>query len=492
MSVRMSRRFRERTRLHPAAVALALAGVLGTCGGSPSGDLPSFDGRLSPAVTLPGQTQPSWTLEERMEHYNVPGVSVAVIDQGRVVLAKGYGSTGAEDRDEVTATTLFQAASISKPVAALGALKLVEEGRLALDAEINEFLAGWQVPASEFTRDSVVTLRGLLTHTAGMTVWGFPGYERGEGIPSVEAVLDGVSPANTDPVRVWRVPGTGFRYSGGGYTVMQKAVADAAGRPFDEFLAEAVLEPADMASSTFAQPLPEDRWAQAARGHLQDGSEVEGAWHTYPEMAAAGLWTTPGDLARLAIEVQRSLQGSSNRILSREMTEALLTPEPHQGWGLGFELKGEGETQVFLHTGSNVGFKSSLVAYARRGQGAVVMTNGDQGAPLAAEVVRAVAAAYEWPTLRTEVRDTVHLTPSELAAFVGTYEVPEAGWDIRVTLRSNRLYARSGSGPRSALYPASAGRFFRVEDGVWVEFRSGPDGQAHSLILADEILAERR
>ena len=492
MTVRKSKRLRSR-----GAYGARISGVLPTiailgCGGTVAGEPPDFESRLSPAVTLPGEDTPSWTIQERMEHYDVPGVSLAVIDDGRIVLARGYGLADKESEQTVTATTLFQAASISKPVAALGALSLVEEGRLSLDAPVNEVLSGWQIPESDLTRDSAVSLRGLLTHTAGMTVWGFPGYPRGVALPSVTQILEGAAPANTDPVRVWREPGTGFRYSGGGYTVMQKAVEDASGMPFHEYLAEAVLEPAGMTESTFAQPLPEDQWERAARGHREDGMEVEGEWHHYPEMAAAGLWTTPSDLARLAIEVQQSLAGSSNRILSPEMTEALLTPEPHIGWGLGFELRGRDAEQVFLHTGSNAGFKSSMVAYARRGQGAVVMTNGDKGASLAAEIVRAVAAAYEWPTLRTEVRDTVSLSPVALAAFVGTYVVPEAGWDIRVTLRSNRLYARSGSGTRAPLYPASATRFFRAEDGIWVEFEIGADGQASSLVLADEIYAERR
>lgn len=481
-----------RRRFPGTLPALALLIPITACGGTSVAEAPAFESQLAPAVTLPGQDRPSWTLAERMEHYEVPGVSVAVIDEGRIVAAKGYGLADLETEEPVTATTLFQAASISKPVAALGALRLVEEGRLWLDRPVNEVLAGWQVPDSELSRDSIVSLRGLLTHTAGLTVWGFPGYPRGTELPSVRQILEGVAPANTDPVRLWREPGTGFRYSGGGYTVLQKAVEDASGLPFHEYLAAAVLEPAGMSESTFAQPLPRDRWARAARGHRGDGTEVEGEWHLYPEMAAAGLWTTPSDLARLAIEVQQSLSGASNRILSQEMTEALLTPEPHLGWGLGFELRGQGDEQVFLHTGSNAGYKSSMVAYARRGQGAVVMTNGDQGASLAAEVVRAVAAAYRWPTLRTEVRDTISLGPVELAAFVGTYVVPEAGWDIRVTLRSNRLYARSGSGSRSPLYPASPTRFFRVEDGAWVEFSIGPDGQANSLVLADEIYAERR
>ncbi|MDH3224939.1 MAG: beta-lactamase family protein, partial [Gemmatimonadota bacterium] len=430
-----------------AIVAWFPAFLVSACGAPPPEPGPVFESGLGPAVALPGAEVPRWTLEERMGHYEVPGVSVAVIDGGRIVLAKGYGLADTEAGTPVTASTLFQAASISKPVAAMGALTLVEEGRLSLDEPVNAVLSGWQVPENEFTRDSVVTLRGILTHTAGLTVWGFPGYARGVEVPSVLEVLQGVPPANTDAVRVWKVPGTGFRYSGGGYTVMQKAVEDVAGRPFAEYLGEQVLSPAGMAESTYEQPLPGDRWPQAARGHRGGAIEVEGEWHTYPEMAAAGLWTTPSDLARLAIEVQRSLKGESNRVLSVAMTEAFLNPEPHNGWGLGFEIDGEGDERVFAHDGSNAGYKSLLVAYARQGQGAAVMTNGDGGAPLAAEIVRAVAAAYDWPTRRTEVRDTVTLTPVELASFVGTYEVPEAGWEVRVTVRDNRLRARSGNNP---------------------------------------------
>lgn len=331
-----------------------------------------------------------------MKHYRVPGVSIAVIQDGRVEWARGYGVTEAGGSQPVDTATLFQAASISKPIAAIAALRLVEQGRLALDEDINTRLVSWQVPENEYTREEKVTLRRILSHTAGVTVSGFRGYAQGEPVPTLRQVLAGTPPANSSEVRVGAVPGSAQRYSGGGYSVAQLLMSDVSGRSFADLMRELVLQPSRMVHSTFSQPLPAALASRAATGHGRDGAPMAGQWHVYPEQAAAGLWSTPSDLARLAIDVQRSAAGREGGVLSTSMTRQMVAR--HGGpYGLGFNVVGEGNGRIFRHSGSNMGFRAQLVAYTATGQGAVVMTNSDAGAELADEIMRSIAVTYGWP-----------------------------------------------------------------------------------------------
>ncbi|MEX2299564.1 MAG: serine hydrolase domain-containing protein [Bryobacterales bacterium] len=339
------------------------------------------------------------TIAARMRHYHVPGVSVAVIDGGEIAWAKGYGLTAAGASSPVTTDTLFQAASISKPVTAMAALHMARYGNFGLDQDVNAKLQSWKVPENAFTKIKPVTLRGILTHSAGLTVHGFRGYAPGEDVPTLLEVLDGAGPANSAAIRVDSEPGSAVRYSGGGYTVLQQLMIDTFGKPFPELMSIIILRQAGMANSTFEQPLPEARAAQAATGHGRDGRPVAGNWHTYPEMAAAGLWTTPSDLARFAIALQKAWKGESDRILTQKLAAEMLSKQ-FKGSGLGVGLSGEGKTAFFAHGGGNEGFRCFLAAGVANGQGAVIMTNSDNGDALARELLRAIAAEYDWPQYR--------------------------------------------------------------------------------------------
>jgi CubicO group peptidase (beta-lactamase class C family) len=327
-----------------------------------------------------------------MAQRQIHGLSIAIIQDGRID-ARAYGLT-APGGPAVTTTTLFQAGSISKPVAAAGALKLVEQGRLALDEDVNVKLKAWKVPENEFTVTQKVTLRRLLSHTAGLTVHGFPGYDVQQPMPSAVQVLGGQG--NTPAVRVNVAPGSIWRYSGGGYTVMQQLLADLTGKPFADYMREAVLVPSGMSRSTYQQPLPTARAAETATGFLADRSAVPGRWHVYPEMAAAGLWTTPTDLARFAIEVQQSLAGKSSNVLSQAMTRQQLTAQMND-FGLGFALAGVGAGRHFSHNGRDHGFDARLLAFADIGQGVVVMINANDNSGALARIVDAVARIKKWP-----------------------------------------------------------------------------------------------
>jgi CubicO group peptidase (beta-lactamase class C family) len=386
----------------PAAVCVVLVCLLCGCHGvDPSiksalaEKIAQVENGLRPPAASEGQWAETFSLADRMKHHQVPGVSVAVINNFEIEWAKGYGEMEADSGHSVTIETLFQAASISKPVAASAALHLVEQGLLDLDEDVNSKLHSWKIPENEFTRMKKVTLRHLLSHSGGLTVNGFPGYGYGEKIPSLHQILDGEKPANSSPVRVDKEPGSGFRYSGGGYTILQVLLEDVTGKPFAQLIQEAALDPLGMSDSTYEQPLPTDRAPQAATAHSNEGQPIKGKWHTYPEMAAAGLWTTPSDLARFALEIMKARKGMSNRLLSASMTKHMLTRQAGR-FGLGFYLAGEGRAFYFGHGGSNRGFRCLLVALPETGQGVAVMTNAENGLPLGKEIIRAVATTYNW------------------------------------------------------------------------------------------------
>ena len=443
---------------------------------------------LLPPIVVAGRPAPLMTLAARMAGLKVPGVSIAVINDGAIEWAKGYGVVEAGTTNPVTSRTLFQAASISKPVAALAALRLVEQGKLALDEDVNAKLASWKVPENEFTKTEKVTLRRLLSHTAGLTVHGFGGYPAGTPVPTLAQVLDGAKPANSAAVRVDVVPGTIMRYSGGGFTVAQQLMIDVSGRAFPELLAELVLKPVGMNDSTCEQPLPDARRGNAAGGHRSDGQLIPGRFHTYPEMAAAGLWTTPTDLAKFLLEIRKALQGGS-AVLSAATAREMTTAEK-PGYGLGLSLQGFGPAWNFGHGGSNEGFKCQMTVFPESGRGAVVMTSGDGGGFLASEILRAISREYGWPAFRPVEKKTVAVDPKALAPYEGRYEL-RPGKFLDVKLESGALFVIDGE-YRVELFPESESRFFETDEGHTIEFVKGPDGRAAHMMIDGQTKAPRR
>ncbi len=338
---------------------------------------------LLPAVLTP-RTVPM-SLAQRMQELQVPGVSMAVVEQGRLAWAQAWGS--AQTGVAMSTETLLQAASISKPLSAVAALQLVQRGAIGLDADLSPQLRSWPLPPGAQSPEKPVTLRRLLSHSAGFTVAGFEGYAVGAALPTLAQVLEGQPPANSAAVRVDIPPGSQWRYSGGGYTVLQQWLQDSSGQPFEALLQQAVLAPAGMGRSFFAPqaPLSEAQRQSIALGH-QKGQAIPGGYRIHPELAAAGLWTTPSDLARFSLALPR--------LLSPALLKEALTPQ-FDGFGLGFVL--EAETGRYGHDGSNMGFESRWVADDKNGGRAVViMANGNGARPLMNELVRAVAAAHGW------------------------------------------------------------------------------------------------
>jgi len=451
---------------------------------------------LLQAITIHGQPQKGMDMLERMSFYRVPGVSVAVINAGKLEWASGYGVLDASGADPVTPQTLFQAASISKPVTAMAALYLVQTGALALDDDVNTRLRSWHIPENEYTESHKVTLRRLLSHTAGLTVHGFPGYASNDELPTLLQVLDGLPPANTNPIRVFTTPGGEFSYSGGGYIVLQQLIQDVTGQPFPDFMAANLLRPLSMDRSTYAQPLPVELASNAAVGHTLNGQPVGGKWHTYPEMAAAGLWTTPTDLARYIIEIQLSAQGKSNRILTQEMTAEMLTPQMGTQ-GLGPQSGGNGELRWFSHGGDNFGFKCGFLALLSTGQGVVIMVNSDN-LNLISEIMRSVASVYDWPALpewsmlQTEERSIISFDPGIYQELTGAYQFQDfPDTTIHVTVTDGNLHVSWAEGLSYELYPDSELSYFTAEDGIRFEFHRNDQGKINEMVVTGIGLAIR-
>jgi CubicO group peptidase (beta-lactamase class C family) len=495
-----------KNRICKLLLAIYLLPVL-TVGQAPanlSAEIKRVETGLIAPFTFKGE--PGWSIEERMKFYKVPGLSVAVIKDYKVAWAKGYGVKDVGTKEPITTETLFQAGSISKSVNATIAMKKVEQGKIALDDNINDKLVTWKLPENELTAKSRVTLRKILSHTAGTTVHGFPGYAISETIPTLPQVLDGAAPANTAAIRVDLEPGTQFRYSGGGTTISQLALMDIEKKPYPQIASETVIKPLGMTNSTYSQPLPAAWRPKAATGYRTNGKEVEGKIHVYPEMAAAGLWTTPTDLAKFAIEMQLSLAGKSNKILTKQSVE-IMTTGVKNDVGLGFFIEKHGNALYFGHGGSDEGFTSQLLVSRDKGYGVAVMVNSDSGGILQ-EVVRAVAKEYGWDEFLPASSDVISMDKAKLERFSGRYRVnPDRVLTLKVEPiengpRPNKLVAYPTTGAPFELLPISETTFARRGSPLKYEFQktdadaaaytgvrifSGGGGANAPRISADEL-----
>ncbi|UWU73331.1 beta-lactamase family protein [Bradyrhizobium huanghuaihaiense] len=414
---------------------------------------------LREETTIPGQYGLPASVHQRMAQTCTPALSVGVIDNFELAWTRAFGTLAA-GAEPATANTPFQSGSISKPVFALAVMKLVEIGIIDLDTDVNDYLKSWQLPGRDGWQPRI-TLRQLLSHTAGTTIHGFPGYPASGPWPTAPQVLHGVPPANTQPVVVDILPGTQHHYSGGGTTIAQQLVVDVTGTPFPELMRNLILEPVGLTDSSFEQPPPSAFAKRAARGHPLNGTEIEGGHHVYPEMAAAGLWTTAADLTALGVEMMRSLRGDVSKLgLAPETVSSMLRPQlPAQEIGqefvgLGWFCAGKDQNFRFFHHGWDHGYVATMLMLPAIGKGAVVMLNSNQGSMLRGEIISAVGREYGWPVLQ-DIPEISEVVPD--VAYAGTYE--SVNRKIGVAQQSNRLLIEFADQRALAVYPAVAGDF---------------------------------
>lgn len=403
-----------------------------------------------------------WTLQDRMAYYHVPGISIAVIKDYKVEWVRGYGWADSADHRKVTTTTRFQAASISKSLNAMGVLRLATQKLLDLHRDINDYLQSWKLPTDSFTQNQKVTLARLLSHTAGLSVHGFMGYKRGDSIPSDNEILDGRPPSNSPAVRSVLAPGVKSQYSGGGIMITKRLVIDHTGMAYDKYMDKFVLKPIGMVHSSFEQPPSTKVLSLLATGYNPTG-QVPGKFYIYPEQAPDGLWTTPEDLGYFIIEVQKSLLGKSNKVLSKEMTTTMLTPVMKNA-ALGVYVEEHGGQRYFRHAGNNVGFKCEYIGSMENGNGLVVMTNSDEY-NIIREIINSIAAVYQWKDFyKPVVKKVVYPDTSKLKDYAGVYK--QGNTTIRFKLEAGHLYVNDQDGPYSRVY-------FESDDTVFVYFAPG-------------------
>lgn len=438
---------------------------------------------LLPPVLVKGESAKATPLAARMEALHVPGVSIAVIRDGKIHWARGFGVTRIGG-SPVTPDTLFQAASISKVVSAVGAMHLVQTKRLDLDADINNYLKTWTLPDNELTQQAKVTLRGLLTHSAGITAHPFQGYEAGMPLPTVVQVLNGEPPANSPPIRVDMVPGKTWRYSNGGYVVVEQAMTDVSGIAFPKLMENLVLRPFGMKHSTYQQPLPAHRLAEIAMPYRWDGSAVKGGPHVYPELAPSGLWTTPSDLASFAIGMQRALSGKARRVLSAANARTMLEPAFNRQ-AIGFVVGGRTERKWLNHSGGTEGYNCILWAYQDGQDGAVIMTNSDGAGLLITEITRTIAHEYGWPDFAPPERVLNGVDPKSFDQYVGAYEFQNGRiftvWRDGAQIRSRIM----GQAPLD-VFPTSEQEYFAKVTDARLIFSDGAEGSAITAVLVQD------
>lgn len=421
---------------------------------------------LGAVLQIEGRASETFSLTERMSRYSVPGVAIAVVDDGDIAWTGGYGSTGATS-GAIGDNTLFQAASISKAVAAVAVLALVEHGDLDLDTDVNNYLASWRLPESVHTADRPVTLRHLLSHTAGLTVPGFPGYRVDEKLPALEDILSGRAPANTPAVESFAIPGTVAQYSGGGSTVVQQLLVDVTGSDIPTLIDDLVLRRLGMVNSFFEQPLGESLMTRAARAHDSQGEPVPGGFHIYPELNAAGLWTTATDLARWLLGMQRSLAGDATGPISPEMARLMVTRVEPGTFGLGPEIMGEGPQQRFGHGGANHGYKSQVDGLVSRSTGCAILTNGENGTTLVAEIRRAIAEEYGHGAVGPPPVRLAEVSSNVLRSYTGHYAGP-FGRPLSLQFADGELFSPASYGRRRML-PLGPTTFLDEETGATLE-----------------------
>ncbi len=412
---------------------------------------------LTSWVIIENEPPARWNIEERLKVHKVPGITIGVIRDYKLEWAKGYGYADKEAKIPVTPQTLFQAASISKSLNAVGILKLVQEGKLSLDEDINTYLKTWHPSADS----GKITIANLLSHTAGLSVHGFPGYEPGDTLPTVEQILRGEKPANTREVKPLFAPGVKMQYSGGGTTVTQLIETTVTGIPYDQFMRKEVLDPLGMTGSFYTQPAPEDKKPLLATAYNMKGEPIKGKYHVYPEMAAAGLWTNPTDLSKYIIETQLALEGKSAKVLNQAMTKTRLTPYKNKNSALGvFLINGQ---QYFNHNGGNEGFRCVYYGSLEGGNGFVVMVNSDNF-EIIHEVTRSIALTYGWGDdfYKPEKVTSAPLHTDSLRQYTGKYNFRTV--NLNVEAKNGQLFVTSNDGPPMRMYYTTNGDFVLLEE----------------------------
>ncbi|TXD82887.1 beta-lactamase family protein [Subsaximicrobium wynnwilliamsii] len=443
---------------------------------------------LSPLALNPGASL--WNLEKQMQKYNVSGLSIAVIHNYEIEWAKGYGSTGAKEIPNVTEQTVFQAASISKFVNAVAMLKLMELKKIDLNEDINNYLTSWKFPYNKNVDTNPITIRQLLSHTAGLSTHGFGGYKNSDKLPSIIQTLEGKNPANSDKVEQILPTNKKFKYSGGGTTISQLILMDNSISSYESFLNKNLFEPLQMNNSFYSTEF--DKYPKdLAFGHKGNGKTLNNNYNLYPESAAAGLWTTPTNLSKLITDIQRSLKNGTGKILSQQATKELIEPTlKNSNSALGVFSENQNGQLYLQHSGANKGFRGKFYFSAENGNGVVIMLTGTN-TEIIEEIIRSVVLVYNWAGFeKLLVSPELNLRDIDLRKYIGTYVLENR--NVQVSLKKGDLILTEKGKWSSKLTALNNSTFVVdiVKPQATIEFVTDTDGSISKCILKQGELTE--
>jgi CubicO group peptidase (beta-lactamase class C family) len=467
-----------------ALILLLLTTLTGYAQNNTKENIAKVENGLFAPIQIEGEK--NWNILDRMAFYKTPGLSIAVIQNYRLVWAKGYGFANDSSKTPVTTQTLFQAGSISKSLNAVGVLKVAEEKKIDLYADINVYLKSWKFPYDSLSKGKKITMANLLSHTGGINLQGFGGYLPGKPLPTIVQVLNGEKPANSPRIRSAFEPGLRPEYSGGGIIISQQIVMDITGQDYAGYMQQAVLKPLGMNNSTFSQPPAAVYEGKLATGYNIVGNPIPGRYRIFPEQAAAGLWTNPTDLATFVIGMQLAYEGKSVKVLTQQSARLMFTLYQNKmGIALGAFINVLDSTKYFTHPGSTVGFQSIYYGSLRGGNGVVVMLNsGSQ--QLATEVVNSVAKVYEFKDLyHPNIKKRVSTPAADvLQTYTGQFQLAP-NRVLTILFEEGHFYVRMQGEMKRELLAEAPNKFFLRDLPYELEFAKDTDGSVNLVLYAD-------
>lgn len=414
-----------------------------------------------------------YNINERMKLYNVPAVSISVVDDGNIVWSKAYGKTH-EGGSETSTQTLFQTGSVGKIIAAITILSLVKDGVVDLDTDINDYLTSWELPQNRYNSRDMVTIRQLLSHTSGIGD-DYSEYSLDDSLPSLTEHLE------KNNYSLLKPPGEGYFYSGAGYIVIEQIIEDVTGRSYSEVATERVIDRIGLKNTSFRKKLSEDELGKIAFAHHKDGSVYDDPYPVYPSFAPGTCnWSTAEDLAKLFVELRKSYFGESDRLLPQYLCKLMMT-HSSPAYGLGMKLI-EDNGELFIgHSGDFYGFHACLYGYLESGKGISVTTNGDNGVRLYNEIIRSVSNRYNWTGCKQEILSPLKSRPTITGRYCGSFFLPGKLDVVNIRLVDTQLYADILGYTGSELQPLSDTKFYSAEADAFVIFKEASEGEYDSI-----------
>ncbi|WP_210758479.1 serine hydrolase domain-containing protein [Croceimicrobium hydrocarbonivorans] len=422
------------------------------------------------------------SIQSKLTEYTIPALSLSVIEHGEISWSELYQNPAFATQSELDCSTIFQAASLSKPVTYMAALRMEAAGAIDMDRDIESYLKDFHLPEGEQSAENPVTFRNLFSHTSGISRGGYLGYDQDSALPSDLDILKGSPGVNTPAIQVALPPNFTLSYSGGGYTLAELALQDIFQAEFPEIMDQWILRPLQMKHSLFDQPLPDSLAPRVAKGHDTNGKMINGGWNNYPQQAAAGLWSTSQDMALFLIEIYKAYHGKSALFTQAEI-EAMLDQQ-REGHVYGFIIQRAGNAISLTHYGGNVGYRSGMTINLTNGNGLVYLINSDNGADLGNELLLSASAVYDWPHFKQTAVSRGEISEDSLQALAGDYK-----WNDQIDLslefdtKHKQIVLVFPNGDRYGLCPVQSNglQLIHPKTGVMISFRKEDALEVFSL-----------